>query len=223
MSELKEMLRDYTTPEQSERLIKLGLPIKTANCVRVNRTGMVFFVADGGTVEDYIRVYNEERHEAASPCWTAGRLLELTFMFCEGAKRENDVTIEEYGWRNGIIESLIQSLEIVKEKLDFTKLEKEKTNTPYVVFKFDGWKKEDLVAICDSMKTAKEFIRDDCELYITKINKKRIIEKCTLEILDASAVHEIWFKYCRLGSLIMHRKFEYTIINKNTYTRNKHE
>lgn len=121
------MQNSYTTPEQSERLINLGLPIDTADCIYRGSLIGTCIVPFHLTFSQYKKLIVEKTSSTKSapitiPSWSAGRLIELLFILCKGRKN-NDVTIEEYGYEQGIIESLVRSFEIVDDKWDFSKLD----------------------------------------------------------------------------------------------------
>ena len=74
---MKTLQNNFTTPEQSKRLLELGLPADSADCVRVVRTDLVFFMQHGKVTKDYLSLYKSVRGEEAEPCWSVGRLIEI--------------------------------------------------------------------------------------------------------------------------------------------------
>ena len=78
MSELK---KDYTTPEQSKRLLELGIPIESANIVYYHTPDSLH---DPYLITEKLQI---ERLKAGKglPCWSAGRLIN-TFECCTGVK-----------------------------------------------------------------------------------------------------------------------------------------
>lgn len=111
------METNYTTPEQSRRLLKLGLPAETADCVLENLdTAENDFAA-----KDYTRWIIEERHVKADiftennkgiflPCWSVGRMIEILLK-----KHGNRVFCYE-NTEMPLAEAFVQRLEYWMEK-----------------------------------------------------------------------------------------------------------
>ena len=55
----------------------MGVPVESADCIRVVETGFVFFRDDEKSVEYYIEKYNERIGPHAEPCWSVGRLAQI--------------------------------------------------------------------------------------------------------------------------------------------------
>ena len=109
----QKMQRNFTTREQSKRLIDIGMPVSTADCwLNILSEESIGVCVD----QQYTKEYRK-----SIPSWSAGRLIELIFTLCYGLPN-NEVTIEEKGWKQGIVESLVRSLEVVQDKIDFSKL-----------------------------------------------------------------------------------------------------
>lgn len=71
----KKLQRDFTTQEQSLRLLELGVPADSANCTLKKR------IEDGGYsvywiayIEDFI---GPVKVDSILPCWSVGRLIEI--------------------------------------------------------------------------------------------------------------------------------------------------
>jgi hypothetical protein len=114
---IKKLQNDHTSPEQSKRLLELGVPLNSANCIREVRTGMVFFMQDGRVTEGYLSLYNSARGEEAEPCWSAGRLMEI-YGICMG--------VEGFFYCKGnFIDEAVRRIEgsVKNNLLDFSKLE----------------------------------------------------------------------------------------------------
>lgn len=95
----------YTTPEQSQRLLDLGVPADSADC---HYTAM----------QSIIWVHNNNdpdfTNKLIMPCWSVGRLIEIVFI-CSEAR-----TIDF--WRNDSpMYDIIYEFE--NNKMDFSKLE----------------------------------------------------------------------------------------------------
>lgn len=63
---------NFTTIEQSKRLLELGLPAWTADC---------FYDAYGRKFTQYESLFNDYPH--LTPCWSVGRLIEM-YHICIG-------------------------------------------------------------------------------------------------------------------------------------------
>ena len=72
--EINEENKDYTTPEQSKRLLELGVPAKSANMYYYDMGSGFIYAPDmieSKKDSDYL-VSGDSRY---LPCWTTGRLL----------------------------------------------------------------------------------------------------------------------------------------------------
>lgn len=72
---MKQLQNNFTTPEQSKRLLELGVPANSADCTLKKR------IEDGGYsvywiayIEDFI---GPVKVDSILPCWSAGRLIEI--------------------------------------------------------------------------------------------------------------------------------------------------
>ena len=105
--------KDHTTPEQSKRLLELGIPADSANCTRNLKTGLILAMPFKPSVF-------KERKEFflnAYPCWSALRLMEI-YEICTGKTFErNDV----YNIFSDIFTTIESAL--LNHKMDFSKLE----------------------------------------------------------------------------------------------------
>lgn len=117
MSELK---KDYTTPEQSKKLLELGIPIESAN--------IVYYHTPDSWHDPYLITEKRQIENLKSgkglPCWSVGRLIEI-FETCTSTKFER--------WSHrGVVRPLLEDcIEHIKfalnpdtiMKFDFSKLE----------------------------------------------------------------------------------------------------
>lgn len=118
---MKTLQSNFTTPEQSKRLLKLGVPAKTADCVLENLD-----TAENGFVnEEYTRWIIEERHMKSDiftesnigiflPCWSTGRLIEI-FRICGDIECLTWLNARYSRWD---IEDLVQSFELYAQEDD---------------------------------------------------------------------------------------------------------
>lgn len=106
---MKTLQSNFTTPEQSKRLLELGVPEWTADCfykldLYSFKTEMCF------TKEDSLLHHY-------TPCWSVGRLIEIILL----CPHRRNITISK-GYNP--IESLINQLVMLREVgTDFSKLE----------------------------------------------------------------------------------------------------
>lgn len=80
-----------TTLEQSKKLLELGLPINTADCIYIDiSNGYTRFLEDGESIESVknylLDLYGVEIN--IIPCWSIGTLLEIDLLY----KKETDTT-----------------------------------------------------------------------------------------------------------------------------------
>ena len=59
---IKTLQNNFTTPEQSKRMLKLGVPVWTADGLQTYRG---------------IKVLEEPQYDNPNPCWSVGRLIEI--------------------------------------------------------------------------------------------------------------------------------------------------
>ncbi len=124
----KDLQSNFTTPEQSKRLLEMGVPVDSADLLRL---------PDLINDNEYIMVRNEDESigelikndSDILPCWSAVRLMEIIDIctICDNkewrgieypsTKRVKDELGLSY------IEFLIQSIDKATDVLDFSKLE----------------------------------------------------------------------------------------------------
>ena len=116
---IKKLQNNYTTPEQSKRLLELGVPADSADCfIRLD-----FNVTESPDIIIYDSIFSEIKKRAAIkpenfiPCWSAGRLMEIYgicmgvegFFYCKGNFTNEAIRRIEGSVKNNL--------------LDFSKLE----------------------------------------------------------------------------------------------------
>lgn len=69
---MKKLQQNYTTPEQSKRLLELGLPADSADCYYTRTSPLPHYRAE------YTRIPS-----GCKPCWSVGRLIEI-YHICVG-------------------------------------------------------------------------------------------------------------------------------------------
>ena len=117
---MKKLQSNFTTPEQSMRLLELGVPADSADCYYLREHEDKVYLFQNQKESDNciskIRLRIGLGH--AMPCWSVGRLLEMYEIVGENAGQ--CVTTTKGTSR---IESLVQLYEENTILLDFSKLE----------------------------------------------------------------------------------------------------
>ena len=123
---MKKLQRNFTTPEQSKRLLELGVPAWTAD-LYFYEEGCISNDDEPSGVIPYDEVYQDESKEgvfsdyAEFPCWSVGRLIEI-YLLCAELKKPQMIFIkEDVLMMDRMINELCYMAE--SERLDFSKLE----------------------------------------------------------------------------------------------------
>lgn len=117
---------NYTTPEQSKKLLELGLPSNSADCYNVIDSDV--YNKDDIRVRqnDYEISYSFFNNKHYNPCWSVGRLIEiLKICIANTYKTELDEIFEELEMCIDTVQSLVQIFIEYKDVIDFSKLELE--------------------------------------------------------------------------------------------------
>lgn len=113
---MKKLQNHFTTPEQSKRLMGLGVPADSADCY--------YYLYD---VEgEHIQVFDEKSKQAQIfgnnqiylPCWSVGRLIEI-YVIARGL----DTAYLPIERGEDMVKYLIRLYEEKAKDLDFSKLE----------------------------------------------------------------------------------------------------
>ena len=119
---MKTLQSNFTTPEQSKRLLELGVPADSADCYyqylkRYNEFAgpIVFAGNDNFTINQ-----NSFPNDEIIPCWSVGRLMEI-YSLCINCMPGMDLRL--YG--NDYVEEIIAAFELASDDglNDFSKLE----------------------------------------------------------------------------------------------------
>lgn len=102
---MKQLQNNFTTPEQSKRLLDLGLPANSADCWYGDKNRGIIYVYNP----------NMYSHIDVLPCWSVGRLIEIYFICSFQPEILIDYTIED------LVEYLLGLFESVA--MNFSKLE----------------------------------------------------------------------------------------------------
>ena len=118
---MKNLQNNFTTPEQSKRLLELGVPADSADCylLRTHTKGDTFIVE---VLHDELYTKKDKFTDLLEylPCWSVGRLMEICKL-CE-TNIDYEELCEELQWSKNycvvIISHIIANLPII----DFSKL-----------------------------------------------------------------------------------------------------
>lgn len=119
---MKQLQNNYTTPEQSKRLLKLGLPADSADMYYSKMSTETFWslytIGSGAT---YTSISTPPYDFMFVPCWSVGRLMEI-YHICWVSKLSWSCDFME---SDNMIDDLIQSIELFysHNMLDFSKVE----------------------------------------------------------------------------------------------------
>ena len=121
MKTMKKLQSNFTTPEQSKRLLELGVPEWTADlkhpCIPTSKGDLV--------LSTDIVVGCQEIYEDEIPLWSAGRLIEICILCTQHYTGDDVIQFQRKCLDYGLVECLIALLSISKKDgdCDFSKLE----------------------------------------------------------------------------------------------------
>jgi hypothetical protein len=120
---MKKLQNNFTTPEQSKRLLELGLPADSADCIIKNNKHVYKYNFDmEPTMTQLIeRLNTDDCMNVYNPCWSVGRLIEV-MKICAKPK-EQAIMAEEMLYCTDLVELLVYMIEANKQIMDFSKLE----------------------------------------------------------------------------------------------------
>ena len=108
---MKELQNNFTTPEQSKKLLELGVPADSAD----------LYYQDYGSIPMVVWTLTQPRdlrRGILKPCWSVGRLIEI-YIIARGL----DTAYLPIERGEDMIKYLIQLYEEKTKDLDFSKLE----------------------------------------------------------------------------------------------------
>ena len=119
---MKKLQNNFTTPEQSKRLLEVGVPADSADCC------LRRIITDGGYCETWrVDVFDfiGQIHDDYLPCWSVGRLIEI-MLICHIGEAHIDFDkslyeiscISNIDWAIRVLESSIKC-----GRIDFSKLD----------------------------------------------------------------------------------------------------
>ena len=122
---IKKLQNNYTTPEQSKRLLELGLPADSADCIftrfsRDEKWKRKF-------IEDIVSTHPFCYQDFYLPCWSVGRLIEI-WLHCNKFSIDSTsepITIGLIDFSDNFIDDFIHLIKkaVGSKHIDFSKLE----------------------------------------------------------------------------------------------------
>ena len=120
---MKQLQNNFTTPEQSKRLLELGVPADSADCYYTDRRITIWYRSKFDKVDWSAKVGHDLFY---LPCWSVGRLLEICKICCITEKLYKQIKnrIDLYkSATNGLVTEIIH--EISKDNIHFSKLQED--------------------------------------------------------------------------------------------------
>ena len=117
---MKKLQNNFTTPEQSKRLLELGVPEWTADLrYRICK------VNDSILGNPYLtkgKKYTGSHFNSSLPCWSVGRLIEILKECINNEDELIDIFVE-LQYSNNLLTTVLMIFRDNKAILDFSKLE----------------------------------------------------------------------------------------------------
>ncbi len=115
---IKKLQNNFTTPEQSKRLLELGVPADSADCMNFGNAD-IFQIPFQRPFSEHLELHVQEGlRKMYTPCWSVGRLQEIFAICFTGEVFHMWCTDGFY-----IPENIIEGMELRKNEMDFSKLE----------------------------------------------------------------------------------------------------
>lgn len=119
---IKKLQQNFTTPEQSKRLLELGVPADSADCYHNRIAEKPFILSMPYSYSNW-----DDKDNPPLPCWSVGRLIEISLICGIGDKVPNELYINKYSLVDSLVGNIISRLERVADlsinDIDFSKLE----------------------------------------------------------------------------------------------------
>lgn len=122
---MRKLQNNYTTPEQSKKLLKLGVPADSADCIYYGK-GLSPSTLLGYNGNQFL--YSEiKESEDCIPCWSVGRLIEILEIILGSPWSDKELLGEQGTLLERVVsdfEDVVKYKEIFKDnRIDFSKLE----------------------------------------------------------------------------------------------------
>lgn len=113
---MKTLQNNFTTPEQSKRLLELGVPADSADMYYKHTMLAPYTLSDGVLFSVYSKV------EDIIPCWSVGRLIKI-LKVCVTNRNELNEIFDELEMCIDETAVLVQTFKEYSDVIDFSKLE----------------------------------------------------------------------------------------------------
>ena len=117
-NEMKKLQSNFTTVEQSKRLLELGVPADSADCYHNRIAGKPMPIS----MENFL--FSDphlQLDKVTLPCWSVGRLIEI-IKICLSQK-DFEIGMEELMYCKDFVRACIGIIELNMHVIDFSKLE----------------------------------------------------------------------------------------------------
>lgn len=108
---MKKLQQNFTTPEQSKRLLELGLPADSADCYHNRIAEKPYILSMPYSYSNW-----DNKDNPPLPCWSVGRLIEI-YEICFGGYFNS----RYFG--HTLMEDVLLKIEEQIDSIDFLKLE----------------------------------------------------------------------------------------------------
>lgn len=119
---MKQLQNNFTNPEQSKRLLEIGVPADSADCF-YDKQFFGGLIVQTRMCSDWRKshtLFSGVFKDVVTPCWSVGRLIEIIRICADTPPR----TTVMFGSKDGdITEKLVHHLEDCRHWFDFSKLE----------------------------------------------------------------------------------------------------
>ena len=114
---LKSLKNNYTTVEQSNRLVELGLPVDSADLMQITDADgneFIMMANDSTQISELV----ESNPDEVIPIWSVGRLIEIYAI----AMDSDFIEFDTYANSPCVLTELLEKFENSIDLLDFTRL-----------------------------------------------------------------------------------------------------
>lgn len=116
---MKNLQNNFTNPEQSKRLLELGLPADSADCYyRDFASSKVRLIPNVREMDDKLGIDTN----FLIPCWSVGRLIEILTLCVTDPLAYIDI-LENLMIYDDNLQTLVQAFSEQQKVIDFSKLE----------------------------------------------------------------------------------------------------
>lgn len=119
---MKTLQNNFTTTEQSKRLLELGVPADSADCYINLRNNYPYgILSEDESYSDY-KLAGYMNDSKVIPCWSVGRLIEI-FAICFDP---DFIHFDTFADGINFLQQMMDKFETYAENMDFSKLEENK-------------------------------------------------------------------------------------------------